>query len=89
MTTEELKAILKKEGNYKAFEYKGYKPKILTLKTSMIWEYGRSKKCLKKLTIRGNKTLKNKKKSDRLSQIFVYQKKDLPKWRGVRVQLGL
>ena len=31
MTREELKAILKKEGNYKAFEYKGYKCRIIRI----------------------------------------------------------
>lgn len=31
MTREELNAILQKEGNYKAFEYKGYKCRILRM----------------------------------------------------------
>lgn len=39
MTTEELKAILKKEGNYKAFEYKGYKCRILRMGEGMDPEY--------------------------------------------------
>lgn len=39
MTTEELKAILKKEGNYKAFEYKGYKCRIIRMGEGMPFEY--------------------------------------------------
>ena len=39
MTREELNAILKKEGNYKAFEYKGYKCRILRMGEGMDPEY--------------------------------------------------
>lgn len=39
MTTEELKAILKEEGNYKAFEYKGYKCRILRMGEGIALEY--------------------------------------------------
>ncbi|MBB1578522.1 MAG: hypothetical protein HG424_000860 [candidate division SR1 bacterium] len=39
MTREELNAILQKEGNYKAFEYKGYKCRILRMGEGMDPEY--------------------------------------------------
>ncbi|PZM87463.1 MAG: hypothetical protein DLD55_01165 [candidate division SR1 bacterium] len=39
MTREELNAILKKEGNYKAFEYKGYKCRILRMGEGMPFEH--------------------------------------------------
>lgn len=39
MTREELNTILQKEGNYKAFEYKGYKCRILRMGEGMDPEY--------------------------------------------------
>ena len=39
MTREELNMILQKEGNYKAFEYKGYKCRILRMGEGMDPEY--------------------------------------------------
>jgi len=39
MTREELNTILQKEGNYKAFEYKGYKCRILRMGEGMYPEY--------------------------------------------------
>ena len=39
MTREELNAILQKEGNYKAFEYKGYKCRILRMGEGMPFEH--------------------------------------------------
>lgn len=39
MTREELNAILQKEGNYKAFEYKGYKCRILRMGEGIPFEY--------------------------------------------------
>lgn len=39
MTREELKAILKKEGNYKAFEYKGYKCRIIRMGEGIPFEH--------------------------------------------------
>ena len=39
MTREELNSILQKEGNYKAFEYKGYKCRILRMGEGMAPEY--------------------------------------------------
>ena len=39
MTREELNSILQKEGNYKAFEYKGYKCRILRMWEGMAPEY--------------------------------------------------
>ena len=39
MTREEIKAILKEEGNYKAFEYKGYKCRILRIGEGMPFKY--------------------------------------------------
>ena len=39
MTREELNTILQKEGNYKAFEYKGYKCRILRMWEGMDPKY--------------------------------------------------
>lgn len=39
MTREELNTILQKKGNYKAFEYKGYKCRILRMGEGMDPEY--------------------------------------------------
>lgn len=39
MTREELNAILQKEGNYKAFEYKSYKCRILRMGEGMPFEH--------------------------------------------------
>jgi len=39
MASEELKAILKKEGNYKAFKYKGYKCRIIRMGEGIPFEH--------------------------------------------------